>query len=158
MKKFKFSLETVLSYKQQVLDSLQGEHAVLLARVREQENVVEELWAQYRAYNEEYKEQKSVGISITDAMMFQSGLRALEDEIARATKKLEDLRRQEEKKREEVVEAKKDTSSIEKLREKKMDLYQKAVQKSEEAFIDEYVSSARAMAAMDAPPETASGM
>ena len=34
MKKFKFSLETVLEYKQQVLDSLQAEHGAILARVR----------------------------------------------------------------------------------------------------------------------------
>ena len=51
-------------------------------------------------------------------------------------------------KRLEVVEAKKDTSSIEKLREKKLDSYNKAVQKSEEAMIDEFVSTTRAMAAL----------
>ena len=31
MKKFKFSLDSVLSYKQQVLDALQGEHDDILA-------------------------------------------------------------------------------------------------------------------------------
>ena len=40
MKKFKFALDTVLSYKQQVLDALQGEHAEILARVRNQEELL----------------------------------------------------------------------------------------------------------------------
>ena len=33
MKKFKFALDTVLSYKKQVLDALRGEHAEALAKV-----------------------------------------------------------------------------------------------------------------------------
>ena len=41
MKKFKFSLDTVLSYKQQVLEALQGEHALALAAVREQEALLD---------------------------------------------------------------------------------------------------------------------
>ena len=44
MKKFKFSLDTVLDYKQQVLDALRGEHAVILAQVRAQEEVLEAVW------------------------------------------------------------------------------------------------------------------
>ena len=39
MKKFKFSLEMVLNYKQQVLEALQGEHAAALSRLREQEQL-----------------------------------------------------------------------------------------------------------------------
>ena len=41
MKKFKFALDTVLSYKQQVLGVLQGEHAEAVARVRAQEELLE---------------------------------------------------------------------------------------------------------------------
>ena len=63
---------------------------------------------------------------------------------------LEDLREQEEAKRSEVVEAKKETSSIEKLRERKLDGYNKALRKSEEAMIDELVSTKRVMEAQSA--------
>ena len=41
------------------------------------------------------------------------------------------------------MEAKKETSSLDKLKEKKLDLYNKSVQKAEEILIDEFVSSAR---------------
>ncbi len=146
MKKFKFSLDSVLSYKQQVLESLQGEHAAILAQVREQEAVLERAWQDYRDCDGEYRQKKEQGITITDAMVYQNGLRVLERDIQRETDRLEELRRKEEKKRQEVVDAKIDTSSIEKLREKKLDLYNKEVAKGEEVLIDEFVSSARARA------------
>ena len=146
MKKFKFSLDSVLSYKQQVLDSLKGEHAAILAQVREQEDVLEAVWQDYRDCNEEYRQRKAEGLSIADAMFYQNGLRVLEAEIERETAKLEELRSREEKKRQQVVDAKIDTSSIEKLKEKKLELYNKEVAKSEEVLIDEFVSSARARA------------
>lgn len=143
MKKFKFPLSTVLVYKQQVLDALQGEHAAILAQLHDQEAVLQSIWDRYQAYNEECKERQREGLPITEALMYQNGLRVLEKDIARETKRLEEYRDQEAKKRNEVVEAKKETSSIEKLQEKKLDLYQKAVQKEEEAFIDEFVSTTR---------------
>jgi len=143
VKKFKFTLDTVLAYKQQVLDALQGEHAVLLAKVREQEEVLESVQQRYRDYNQEYRERSEQGISILDATLYQNGLRVLERDIQRETETLRRLREQEEKKREEVVEAKKDTSSLEKLKDKKLDQYQKSVAKAEELLIDEFVSATR---------------
>ena len=146
MKKFKFSLDSVLSYKQQVLDALKGEHAAILAQVRAQEEVLEAAWQSYRDCDEEYRQRKTEGITITDAMVYQNGLRVLERDIQRETEKLEALRKKEEKKRQEVVDAKIDTSSIEKLKEHKLEDYRKAEQKAEEVLIDEFVSSARARA------------
>ena len=89
MKKFKFSLDSVLSYKQQVLESLQGEHAAILAQVREQEAVLEQAWQDYRDCDGEYRQKKEQGITITDAMVYQNGLRVLERDIQRETDRLE---------------------------------------------------------------------
>ena len=150
MKKFKFALDSVLSYKQQVLDALKGEHADILAQVRAQEEVLEEAWRDYRSCNEEYTQRKAEGLSIVDAMVYQNGLRVLEQNIQRETDRLEELKKQEEAKRQEVVDAKIDTSSIEKLKEHKLEDYHKAVQKAEESLIDEFVSSARARASIGA--------
>ena len=146
MKKFQFSLDSVLSYKQQVLDALKGEHAEILAQVRAQEDVLEAVWQEYRDCNEEYSQRKAQGMTITDALVYQNGLRVLERNIQRETDKLEELRKKEEKKRQEVVDAKIDTSSIEKLKEHKLEDYNKAVRKDEEKLLDEFVSSAQARA------------
>lgn len=150
MKKFKFSLDSVLSYKEQVLEALQGEHAAILAQVHAQEQVLESVWQQYRDCDDEYRQRKAEGITILDATFYQDGLRVLEWHIQQETDKLEELRKQEEAKRQEVVNAKIDTSSIEKLKEKKLEIYNKEVAKSEEVLIDEFVSSARARAGIGA--------
>ena len=150
MKKFRFSLETVLEYKQQTLESLQAEHGAILARIREQEAYIDEIEAAYRHLNQEFNRRKSEGVSILDAMKYEQYLRAREREIDEAYIRLAELQKQEEKKRAEVVEAKKETSTIEKLREKKLDAYKKGVQKAEEALIDEFVMTKRAMEAQSA--------
>ena len=62
-------------------------------------------------------------------------------------KRLEELEAEAEKRREAMVEAKKETSSIEKLKEMKLEAYHKEEAKSEELFIEEFVSSTRAHAA-----------
>lgn len=145
MKKFKFSLETVLDYKDQVLNSLRNEHGILLAAIREQEEVLDEAWRRYREYNEEFCERKRSGMTAMDAVMYQGALRAQELEIQRETEKLEKLQQEEEKKRSEVVEAKKETASLEKLREHKLENYNKELQKSEEQRIEEFVITQRVM-------------
>lgn len=150
MKKFRFSLETVLDYKQEVLSALQTEHATILARVHAQENLLEELENYYSELDAEFTERKLEGITILDAMQYEQYLRATERQIEEAVEILERLRAEAEAKRLEVVEAKKDTSSIEKLREKKLDSYNKAVQKSEELIIEEFVTTTRVMAAQGA--------
>ena len=150
MKKFRFSLETVMEYKQQVLDSLQAEHGAILAKVRRQEELIEELEAAYRHLAQEFNRRKLEGITILDAMKYEQYLRSSERQLEEAYQHLAKLQKQEEAKRDEVVEAKKETSSIEKLREKKLEVYNKAVQKSEEAMIDEFVMTRRAMEAQSA--------
>lgn len=148
MKKFRFSLETVLDYKQQALDSLRAEHAAILAQVRAQEEVIEGLEKEHRQADEEFTQRKLEGINIVDAMSYETYLRSLEQKLREEYRKLERLRHMEEQKRTQVVEARKETATIEKLREHKLDSYRKAEQKAEEQRIEEFVSTARAMAAM----------
>lgn len=147
MKKFQFSLDTVLDYKQQVLTSLQSEHGVILLRVRQQEEVLEQTEHAHRELNEEFTRRRAEGISIKDALMLESGLRVLERDIDREAQKLLALQKQEEKKRDEVIEAKKETSSLEMLRDKKLEQYRKEEAKQDELFIEEIVTTARVMAA-----------
>ena len=145
MKKFHFSLDGVLSYKQQILEALQSEHGAIVARVRAQEDKLSSCWTGYHAYNKEYCDKVKIGLAITDALIYQSGLRAREREIQQETLVLENLRKEEEKKREEVVEAKKESTSIEKLKDKKLAAYHKEVSKSEEQFVEDFVSMTRVM-------------
>ena len=134
MKKFQFSLETVLRYKEQVLESLQNEYAAAAQRVREQEALLRQTEGRYRDLNQEFRTAAEEGITIADAMGYETGLRVLEKEIQAQEKRLK------------MVAARQETASLEKLRDHKLEDYQKMVQKQEEQFIDELVSTTRVMA------------
>lgn len=139
MKKFRFGLESVLDYRRQVLDGRQGEYARALDRVHQQEAKVAQAQARYRELNRKFREEAAAGITILDAMTYEEGLRLLEREIARETQRLEACRRTAEEKRQQMIEAHKDKTVLERLREKKLEDYSKEAQKSEERFIDELV-------------------
>lgn len=143
MKKFKFSLNSVLSYKDQCLESLQNEHAALLAQARSIEQCIQEKKNAYYRFDEQYQERCSKGIAITDVRLCESQLRAMENDIQLEKQKLEGVRKQVEQKRMEVVSAKQDSASIEKLKAKKQAAYQKAMAKDEEIFVEEFVSAAQ---------------
>lgn len=146
MKKFQFSLQTVLTYKVQVEEGLQNEHAILLQRVRQQEEALDSAIEQYKAYNREYRAAEQTGITILEAMTYESGLRFWEKEIERLREQLVACEQAAEKKRLEVVEARKETASLEKLKEHKLEDYQKQQEKQQEQFIDELVMTQRVMA------------
>ena len=148
MKKFQFNQDTVLRYKQQVLDNMQNEYAAALARVREQEGILAALEGRYRDLNAGFREAETAGITVADAMGYEMGLRVLEGEIQRAEAKLEQMRQEAEERRLRLVAARQDAAALEKLREHQWDDYQKAVQKQEEQFIDELVSNTRAAASL----------
>ena len=137
MKKFYFALDTVLRYKEQVLDGLKAEHARALARVRE---------LLHLKCTEEFRQNKQDGITIREIHTYENYLESLGLQIRQKKEQLAQLKKKEEAKRNEVVEAKKETSTIDKLKEKKQEAYNKEVQKEEEQFIEEFVVTKRAMA------------
>ena len=146
MKKFQFGLDGVMRYKQQVLEGAQNEYAVLVQRVQQQEQRLQTVVERYRAYNQEFRQAEAEGITIAQAMGYESGLRALEREQKQEEKRLKQMQAQAEQGRQRLVAARQDTNSLEKLKEKKSEVYRKEVQKQEEEFIDELVSNTRAVA------------
>lgn len=143
MKKFKFQLDTVLRYKTQVLDIRLAEHGTALANVRRQEGVLEQAVNNRLACEEEYNEMKRQGLTIADAMKYETGIDVLQRAVERETAKLKELRRIEEQKRAALVEAKQETQSLEKLKELKRGEYDSMVAKTEEKEIDDLVMARR---------------
>ena len=93
MKKFQFGLDGVMRYKQQVLEGAQNEYAVLVQRVQQQEQRLQTVVERYRAYNQEFRQAEAEGITIAQAMGYESGLRALEREQKQEEKRHVLLRR-----------------------------------------------------------------
>lgn len=145
MKKFRFGLDSVLEYRRQVLEELQGEYARALDLVRLQESKKADAERRYHDLNRRFRDEAAQGITVADAMGYENGLRLLENEIAHETKLLLEYRAAADEKRSRVMQAHIDTTILDKLREKQFQEYQKAVQKSDEQFIDEIVSAAKAV-------------
>lgn len=148
MKKFQFSLDNVLGYKQQVLENLQNEHAMIMQRVRQQEEHLAQTRARYYDCNRQFREAEAVGITVAEALRYESGLRFWEKEIEASQLLLQKYRQEAEEKRKQVVAARQDTASLENLKEKKHEAYLQAVQKVEERSIEELVNTKRVMAAL----------
>ena len=118
MKKFQFSLENVLNYKNQVLEEIQNEYASAVQQVRQQERRLVELEERHRALNREFRQAEAEGITVAEAMGYESGLRVLERTIRQAEERLQQLRDEAEQVRQRLVAARQDSMSLEKLRER----------------------------------------
>ena len=145
MKKFQFNLDTVLHYKQQVMDERQNEYSAALLRAQKQEERLHEAENEYAELNLEFRRAESEGITVAEALRYENGLRFLEMNIRKEELLLEECRKKAEEKRQQLVAARQETSSLEKLKEKKLETYQKEAQKSEELFIEEMVSVTKLM-------------
>lgn len=144
MKQFRFSLETVLDYKQNAMDALKIEYGLILSKVHQQEEVVARAQQHYADTNEEFREKKQYGLTIAGAISYGIGLDVLEKEIRCEQEKLCALQVQEAELHAQLIASKIDTSSLELLRDKKHKHYQLKVQKKEEQFIDELFAFSRA--------------
>ena len=96
MKKFKFSLETVLNYKEQNENNLRAEHAAALQQVIRQEEVIEELRQKARQTREEINEKRSGGFNVLQMQTFERYLNYLKGEIKKELRTLDILKRKEE--------------------------------------------------------------
>ena len=149
MKKFKFQLDTVLRYKNQVLDIRLAEHGSALAAVRRQEAVLEQARQNRIACEEEYRRKKAEGITIADSMKYETGIEVLERRVQREAGLLKELQKAEEEKRRLLVEARQETQSLEKLKDIKRGEYDAAVAKAEEKESDDLVMARRSAAVQE---------
>ena len=143
MKKFSFKLEPVLKYKNDTLEALRNEHAKILQRIVQQEEKIEAMENNRNACAAEFDEKKLTGITPMEAINYQNYLQRQNALINREYGVLQGIRKEEEAKKNEVLEARKESLIIEKLKEIKLEDYRKEEAKAHEMFIEEFVSNAR---------------
>lgn len=142
MKRFEYRLETVLDYKTQVLDNLKTEHAVILQSVNRKQEQIRGLKRELTGYENGFDQIKTEGATIENFRLFDMCIGRMEKIIDEEKERLSVLKKQENEKKQEVIEAKVDTSRYEKLKDRKLREYQKAVARADERFIEEFVSGA----------------
>ena len=143
MKRFRFQLEPVLDFKTQALDALLIELDVLQGRVMAQEYQCDEAHRKVAEYNTEYTRRKAEGMTILEAMECESCQQVLQRRARQEDEKLLHLQKLEDAKRNEIVEARKETHSLERLKEMRRTEYDKAIVKEEEKTLDDLTASRR---------------
>ncbi|MBQ8568079.1 MAG: flagellar export protein FliJ [Oscillospiraceae bacterium] len=140
MKRFKFTLDKLKDYKDQVLSKEKNELAQLRSSQQKAFSEKEELEERLRLSGQEFNEKSSRGMSIMEITVFKGFHNALIDQIRLKEKEIAEFDKKIEKQLGVVVQISKDVNSLEKLRDKQLEEYNFKVQKSEEQFIEEYVS------------------
>lgn len=140
MKKFKFSLETVLNYKEQNENNLRAEHAAALQQVAKQEKIIEEIRQKQKQTADELNEKRSGGFNVLQIQTFEKYLNYLKGELKKELQVLDILKKKEEERRAALIAARTETKSISKLKEKRLTEYKKAEAKQEELDIEEFIS------------------
>lgn len=144
MKKFNFNLDKVLKFKEQIENSLRGEHARAVQAVAKQERLVLDLENKSLGYAKELDLEKKNGSTVLRLRMYEDYIENMQKRIQREKEVLVILKEKEEEKRREVISARTETSSISKLKEKKLLEYGRDVQKEEERLVEEFVVNAMA--------------
>ncbi|MBR4546067.1 MAG: flagellar export protein FliJ [Oscillibacter sp.] len=147
MKRFQFQLEPVLNFKQQGLDALMIELSAIQASVAAQENRRSAAYQRLADYDAESVRKNAEGMSVIEALERQSCQQVLARRARNEDDELARLRREAEKKRAEIVEARKETHSLERLRETRQSEFNAALAKAEEKELDDLTAARRASAA-----------
>ena len=139
MKRFKYSLDTVLDYKMQVLDNQKAEHAVILKSEKKKKREIQQLNEELKEFHQGFDKSKYMGAPIESFRLYDMCIGLMEEKINAEKEQLSVLKKKEEKKKEEVIAAKVDTSKFEKLKSRRLLEYRKAEQKEEEVFTEEFI-------------------
>lgn len=141
MKKFKFTLESLKKYNEQILDSEKN----ILGSLRVQLSELEmQLSDKYHAYEQALKKLEELLASCTTAMkisLHKKYISSLQQDMYRIRAQIDNKKEEIEIQLEKVVEATKEVSKLEKLEEQQIEEYKHAEQKETEQFIEEFVSS-----------------
>lgn len=146
MKNFSFTLANVAKYRNQLLSSAQNEVAHINAAIEKQMESERLNRQQYEDTYEIYKQQQKIGLRPQMMQYYTEYLNKLDKQYMVLQKEREVLERKRRMAIDKMIKAKVDIASLEKLEEKELSDYQKAVAKETEREVEEFVVYTRTMA------------
>lgn len=140
MKKFQFTLQKLMDFRQQELDRQKNTLSVLQAELQRIYEEKDELSRKVEEFSAELGEVCRSGAQAYEISVRKRYIVSLQQEIH--ARELSAAQKQEEINRQlgVVVEATKDVRTLEKLEEKQLEDYKAAAVKENEQFIEEFVS------------------
>lgn len=140
MKKFMFSLEKVLNFKKQILDVKKNELAILQMQMRELEQKIADLNNEFAANNQKMVLEMQKGLTPKDIEIYKVYFNSVNQNLKKLANEKVQLQNTIELKKQEIIGLNSEISGFERLKEKQLDLYFKAVRKADELAIEEFVS------------------
>lgn len=141
MKKFKFTLESLKKYNEQILDSEKNTLGRLRAEYADMQKALEAKGFEYEEAIEKLEELMRSGTNVMRVSLHKRYIASLQQDMYRIRAEMaakdEEIQHQLQK----VVDATKEVSKIEKLEEKQIEQYKYEEQKESELFIEEFVSN-----------------
>lgn len=139
MKKFQFSLQKLMDFREQELDRQKNTLSMLQADLRRIQEAREVLLDKVDEQSEQLERVCRLGSSASDIAMRKRYIVTLQQEIH--LKEQQALQKQQEIEQQlgVVVEATKDVKTLEKLEEKQLEEYNHQAGKENEQFIEEFV-------------------
>lgn len=147
MKKFQFSLQKLMDFRQQELDRQKNILAALQAEKRRIDESRELLVTKVTEQSEQLDRVYRLGSTASDIAMRKRYIVTLQQEIHLREQQAIEKQAEIEEQLSVVVEATKEVKTLEKLEEKQLEEYKHAANKENELFIEEFVSSQTVRAA-----------
>lgn len=140
MKKFEFTLQKLMDFREQELDRQKNTLALLQADLKRLEEARSDLEEKVSVESEQLGRVFMLGSSANEISMRKRYIVSLQQEIH--IKEQQEIQKKQEIEAQlgVVVEATKDVRTLEKLEEKQLEEYKAAAQKENEQFIEEFVS------------------
>lgn len=144
MKKFIFSLEKVLDFKQQTLDVKKNELSMLQMKLKEIEKEIEDLNEKFTETNRRMVEEMQKGLPASEIAIYKLYFDTLNQKVRKLLDDKGMLLDVIASKKADIVQINSEISGLEKLKDKQLEAYLKTVQKHEELAMEEFVSQSRA--------------
>ncbi len=141
MKKFVFSLQKVLELKNQLLENMKIELTNLNMECEKIEIFIKNLKIKFTEIEKEYMEKSYKSISAGEMSYYKMLSESILVQIESKENERDLVLRKIGEKRQEIIRTNTEISSLEKLKEKELEKYNKECLKREELFIEEFVSN-----------------
>lgn len=141
MKKFQFTLSRTLDYREQILTEEKNTLAVLQSRLNKIEQRISFLEGEFLRISQEMTQKQNEGISVFLLVAYDGQRTNIRRQLEQLNLDLSEAEKEVGEQIDVVVQASQEVSKLDKLREKQLEEYKKAVAAAEELEIEEFISS-----------------
>jgi len=140
VKKFRYTLETVLNIKEQKQKIEKEKMAILISKYEVQKNKLIEILNKIEKMTKENEENKVLGISAMNLRQFNLYIESLYEKYNQQKATLKEIEEEIEKERQNLMEVSKEKEALESLKEKKYEEYKYQTLIEQNLMIDEQIS------------------